>query len=87
MGVTPIGYPSLTQADVRAIRARGSQLVDRGLFGGCIPVETEDGDLVVAILSEWSSGPSSCRLTFAPPGRSSARSRDSGAREPSRWSR
>jgi hypothetical protein len=50
MGVTPIGYPSLTQADVRAIRARGAQLVDRGLSGGCISVETEHGDLVVAVL-------------------------------------
>ena len=28
MGVTPIGYPSLTQADVRAIRDRSEDLVE-----------------------------------------------------------
>ena len=56
MGVTPIGYPSLTRADVRAIRDRSEGMVDSGLSYGCIPVETEDGDLVVALLNADGEG-------------------------------
>lgn len=50
MGVTPIGHRSLTQADVRAIAARSAALVDQGLIGACVPVETIDGELVVALV-------------------------------------
>ncbi len=50
MGVTPIGHPTLTRADVRAITDRSAPLIDGGLSGGCVPVFTEDGELVVAIL-------------------------------------
>jgi len=50
MGVTPIGHPALTPADVRAIAAQSALLVDEGLIGACVPVETEDGELVVALI-------------------------------------
>ena len=50
MGVTPIGHPSLTPADVRAIAAQSALLVDEGVIGACVPVETEDGELVVALI-------------------------------------
>ncbi len=50
MGVTPIGHPTLTPADVRAIASRSALLLDEGLIGACIPVETEDGELVVALI-------------------------------------
>ena len=50
MGVTPIGHPTLTPADVRAITLRSALLVDEGLIGACVPVETEDGELVVALI-------------------------------------
>ena len=50
MGVTPIGHPTLTPADVRAIALRSALLVDQGLIGACVPVETEDGELVVALI-------------------------------------
>ena len=50
MGITPIGHPSLTRADVRAISNRSEALIDCGVSGGCIPVFTEDGELVVALL-------------------------------------
>ncbi len=50
MGVTPIGHPTLTPADVRAIASRSALLLDQGLIGACIPVETEDGELVVALI-------------------------------------
>ena len=50
MGVTPIGHPALTPADVRAIAARSAVLVDKGRIGACVPVETEDGELVVALI-------------------------------------
>ncbi len=50
MGVTPIGHPSLTPADVRAIATHSSLLVEEGLVGACVPVETEDGELVVALI-------------------------------------
>ena len=43
MGVTPIGHPTLTPAGVRAIASRSALLVDQGLIGACLPVETEDG--------------------------------------------
>ncbi len=51
MGVTPIGHPALTPADVRAIAVRSALLVDQGLIGACLPVETEDGELVVALIA------------------------------------
>jgi hypothetical protein len=50
MGVTPIGHPALTPADVRAIASRSALLVDDGVIGACVPVETEDGELVVALI-------------------------------------
>ena len=50
MGVTPIGHPALTPADVRAIAAHSALLVDEGVIGACVPVETEDGELVVALI-------------------------------------
>ena len=40
MGVTPIGHPALTPADVRAIASRSALLVDDGVIGACVPVET-----------------------------------------------
>jgi hypothetical protein len=51
MGVTPIGHPTLTPADVRAIASHSALLVDQGLIGACVPVETEDGELVVALIA------------------------------------
>ena len=50
MGVTPIGHPTLTPADVRAIATRSAVLVDQSVIGACLPVETEDGELVVALI-------------------------------------
>ena len=50
MGVTPIGHPTLTRADVRTITTRSADLLDGGLIGACVPVETEDGELVVALV-------------------------------------
>ena len=50
MAVTPIGHPALTPADVRAIASHSALLVDEGLIGACVPVETEDGELVVALI-------------------------------------
>ena len=50
MGVTPIGHPTLTPADVRAIASRSAVLVDQSVIGACLPVETEDGELVVALI-------------------------------------
>ncbi|HMA14669.1 MAG: hypothetical protein ACM35H_13540 [Bacteroidota bacterium] len=46
----PIGHPEFTRADIHVLMDRGSELVDRGLAGACVPVETENGELVIALL-------------------------------------
>ncbi len=50
MSVTPIGHKTLTKADVSTLLARGYDMVDRGLAGGCAPIETDECELVVALL-------------------------------------
>ena len=40
----------LTEADVSAIIAWGYKLSEKGLVGAAIPSETEDGELMVAVL-------------------------------------
>ncbi len=50
MSVVTIGTPRLTEADVSSVIARAYKLMDEGLAGACIPVETEDGELMVAVL-------------------------------------
>jgi hypothetical protein len=50
MGVTPIGHRHLTQADVRAIIAHSAAVLDQGVASACLPVETDDGELVVALV-------------------------------------
>ncbi|GAB4394739.1 MAG: hypothetical protein Tsb0032_22670 [Kiloniellaceae bacterium] len=50
MSVMPIGHLDFTRADIHVLLNRGSELVDRGLAGACVPVETEGGELVIALL-------------------------------------
>lgn len=50
MSVIPIGHMILTKADISTLLSRGYDMVERGLAGGCVPVETDDGELVVALL-------------------------------------
>lgn len=50
MSVVTIGTPRLTETDVSSVIARAYKLMDEGLAGACIPVETEDGELMVAVL-------------------------------------
>lgn len=50
MSVLPIGHPEFTRADIQVLMNRGCELVDRGLAGACVPVETETGELVIALL-------------------------------------
>ncbi len=50
MSVVTIGAPRLTETDVSSVIARAYKLMDEGLAGACIPVETEDGELMVAVL-------------------------------------
>jgi len=50
MSVLPIGHLDFTRADIHVLLNRGSELVDRGLAGACVPVETEAGELVIALL-------------------------------------
>src|SRR3546814_2638346 len=50
MSVLPIGHLDFTRADIHVLLNRGCELVDRGLAGACVPVETDGGDLVIALL-------------------------------------
>jgi len=50
MSVIAIPSPKLTEADVSSVIARAYKLMDEGLAGACIPVHTEDGELMVAVL-------------------------------------
>lgn len=50
MSVVAIGFPKLTEADVSAVIAHAYKLMHEGLAGACIPVETEDGEVMVAVL-------------------------------------
>ena len=50
MSVMPIGHLDFTRADIHVLLNRGCELVDRGLAGACVPVETEAGELVIALL-------------------------------------
>ena len=50
MSVKPIGHLDFTRADIHVLLNRGGELVDRGLAGACVPVETEAGELVIALL-------------------------------------
>src|SRR3546814_9170057 len=50
MSVMPIGHLEFTRADIHVLLNRGCELVDRGLAGACVPVETEAGELVIALL-------------------------------------
>ncbi len=50
MSVVAIGRPKLTETDISVVIARAYKLMDKGLAGACIPVETEEGELMVAVL-------------------------------------
>jgi len=50
MSVVAIGSPKLTDTDVSAVIARAYKLMDQGRAGACIPVETDDGEVMVAVL-------------------------------------
>jgi hypothetical protein len=50
MPVFPIGHLEFTRADIHVLLNRGCELVDRGLAGACVPVETDAGELVIALL-------------------------------------
>src|SRR3546814_8465332 len=50
MSVLPIGHLDFTREDIHVLLNRGCELVDRGLAGACVPVETDGGDLVIALL-------------------------------------
>src|SRR3546814_16690586 len=50
MSVLPIGHLDFTRADIHVLLNRGCELVDRGLAGACVPVATDGGDLVIALL-------------------------------------
>ena len=50
MSVVTIGTPRLTETDISSVIALAYKLMDEGLAGACIPVETEDGELMVAVL-------------------------------------
>ena len=50
MSITPIGHPMITKADLAVLMAHGGEMVEQGLAGACVPVETDDGELVVALL-------------------------------------
>lgn len=50
MTVVALGGPKLTETDVSSVIARAYKLIDQGLAGACIPVHTEDGELMVAVL-------------------------------------
>lgn len=50
MSVVALGDPRLTETDVSTVIARAYKMMDQGIAGACIPVETEDGELMVAVL-------------------------------------
>lgn len=50
MSVITIPSPRLTETDVSSVIARAYKLMAEGLAGACIPVHTEDGELMVAVL-------------------------------------
>ncbi|MDH3472085.1 MAG: hypothetical protein OEM59_00215 [Rhodospirillales bacterium] len=50
MSVVAIRDPRLTEADVSSVIARAYKMIHDGIAGACIPVETEDGELMVAVL-------------------------------------
>lgn len=50
MSVTPLGHNRLSDRDVSAILALSYRLSDKGVTGGGIPVEMDDGGRLVAVL-------------------------------------
>ncbi len=56
MSITPIGHPVFTKADLAVLMAHGGEMVEQGLAGACVPVETDDGELVVALLDHSYQG-------------------------------
>jgi len=50
VSVIPIGHRYFTKADLTVLMARGYEMVNEGLAGDCVPVETDAGEMVVALL-------------------------------------
>ena len=50
MNVVPIGHRSLTKADLTIFLQQGYEMVDQGLAGACMPVQTDSGEVVVVLL-------------------------------------
>ena len=50
MTVIPIGYAEMTRADLAVFVTHGQRMVDEGYAGACLPLETVEGQVVVALL-------------------------------------
>ncbi len=57
MGVVPIGHKSLTRADLAVFMESGEAMVQRGIAGSCVRLETPEGDEIVALLDLESEYP------------------------------
>ncbi|WP_282604277.1 hypothetical protein [Pelagibius sp. Alg239-R121] len=52
MSILPIGHLAFTKADINVLVEAGNTLVDDRLAGSCVPVEIDNGEVVVAILDQ-----------------------------------
>jgi hypothetical protein len=52
VSILPLGHLSFTKADISVLVEAGNALVDDRLAGSCVPVEIDNGEVVVAILDQ-----------------------------------
>ncbi len=52
MSILPIGHLAFTKADINVLVEAGNTLVDDQRAGSCVPVEIDNGEVVVAILDQ-----------------------------------
>ncbi len=50
VSVIPIGHRDLTKADLTVFLHNGYEMVEQGLAGACMPVQTDSGEIVVVLL-------------------------------------
>ena len=55
--VIPIGYAEMNRADLNIFVAHGQEMVDQGFAGACLPLETVEGQIVVALMDPISEYP------------------------------
>ena len=57
MTVIPIGHMDLTRADLAVFMDCGTAMVDCGLAGACVPLETPEGETIIALLDPLEEQP------------------------------